>query len=791
MPLVSEQLPNLMNGVSQQAYTMRLPSQAVRQVNGFSSVVEGVNKRLPLKYLAKIIEGKANKAYVHTINRDVSERYVVMIFNGSIKVFDLQGNEKTVAYPDGKGYINAQNPQNVFRCVTLADSTFVVNTEKKVAKSSKKSFTPPAQGVVFIKAVNYDITYTVKIDGAVKATHKTADAYGTKPKVSIGGVVDALVASLKSSLGSGWDVVGEGPTVNIARKDGAEFELDVEDSNGSTMSRAIYDEVQRFTDLPVVCRNNFVVRVIGTEGQSNDDYWLKFRTDSGNQFGAGVWEETVAPDVDVGFDPASMPHQLIRKSNGSFELRRVTWGEREAGNEESSPWPSFVGKTIRDIYYDRKRLCLLSDTNVIMSRAGDFFSYFRRTVVSLLDDDPIDVSASGSKVSILQYAVPFNKNVVIFSGQSQFVIEDKALLASKPPAIKEINAYEIDAGAKPVAVGKTVFFPLRRGAYSSLMEYFIIPETETTDASDVSKHVPTYIPRDIFRLAASTTTDVVLSLNRGNRNRVYVYKYYWAGDQKLQSSHSYFEFREDAEVLGAEFIGDIAYMVVQYNDGVYLETLEMNEGVTDENQGFVTRLDRRVNETHTSTTYDQIADRTTYTLPYTPTNNIMVVTRPEDTPRKGDTAYVTADVVNVSGKTVTVKGDFRHRKVYIGERYSFVYEFSPPVLKTASQTGGSATVGAGRLQLLRWYLMYANTGYFRAEVKSQHRNKYSYVFAGKVLGTSSAKVGEVEMSSGVFPFRVNGKSDRTSITIINDSFLPSYLIGAEWEGRYDRRTSRI
>ena len=41
MPLVNEQIPNLMNGVSQQATTMRMSSQAEEQLNGYSSVVEG------------------------------------------------------------------------------------------------------------------------------------------------------------------------------------------------------------------------------------------------------------------------------------------------------------------------------------------------------------------------------------------------------------------------------------------------------------------------------------------------------------------------------------------------------------------------------------------------------------------------------------------------------------------------------------------------------------------------------------------------------------------------------
>lgn len=48
MPLVNKAISNLINGVSQQPETLRLPSQCEAQINGFSSVVEGLKKRPPL-----------------------------------------------------------------------------------------------------------------------------------------------------------------------------------------------------------------------------------------------------------------------------------------------------------------------------------------------------------------------------------------------------------------------------------------------------------------------------------------------------------------------------------------------------------------------------------------------------------------------------------------------------------------------------------------------------------------------------------------------------------------------
>ena len=46
MPLISRTIPNLVQGISQQPEILRLNSQGTSQVNGFSSVVEGLKKKI-------------------------------------------------------------------------------------------------------------------------------------------------------------------------------------------------------------------------------------------------------------------------------------------------------------------------------------------------------------------------------------------------------------------------------------------------------------------------------------------------------------------------------------------------------------------------------------------------------------------------------------------------------------------------------------------------------------------------------------------------------------------------
>ena len=133
---MNRSIPNMFNGVSQQPPALRLPSQANIQENGMSSVVDGLSKRPPTRHIAKFNDKDTEEVYIHTINRDKFSQYVVMIEDGELYVYDLDGNSIPVDYPDGRSYLNAASPRDNFSAVTVADYTFIVNTKVKVLQSN-------------------------------------------------------------------------------------------------------------------------------------------------------------------------------------------------------------------------------------------------------------------------------------------------------------------------------------------------------------------------------------------------------------------------------------------------------------------------------------------------------------------------------------------------------------------------------------------------------------------------------------------------------------------------------
>ena len=90
MALISQSIKNLKGGISQQPDILRYPDQGSRQVNGWSSETEGLQKRPPLVFL-KTLGGSGDLGqapYIHLINRDEYERYYAVFTGSTIRVFD-------------------------------------------------------------------------------------------------------------------------------------------------------------------------------------------------------------------------------------------------------------------------------------------------------------------------------------------------------------------------------------------------------------------------------------------------------------------------------------------------------------------------------------------------------------------------------------------------------------------------------------------------------------------------------------------------------------------------------
>jgi len=366
--LISTTVPNLINGVSQQADDLRFPSQCDEQINKVSSVVDGLSKRPPLNHIKKLYNSGiiGEDSWWYSINRDLNEQYAVVIRDSQTKedleleIFDLDGTAITIKNDAGsalsdaqKEYLVTSDPKTDLKAVTIADHTIIVNRAVTPVMDTTVSTARDPEGLVFVKLTQYGATFTVRLYNdvtssvasytVVKTTTSTTTNYLENQGAIATLIYTALVGGAVDA-DDDYDISVDGPLIHIKRKDSTDFRLEVE----CTIPDGLFgfkDEVQSFSQLPKDAYDGFTIKVVGNPEDEGDDYWVKFVTNTPgitNRFVEGTWQETIEPGTTTTIDEDKMPHLLI--SNGpDFTFKPATWVNRIVGDTTTNTDPSFIG----------------------------------------------------------------------------------------------------------------------------------------------------------------------------------------------------------------------------------------------------------------------------------------------------------------------------------------------------------------------------------------------------------------------------------------------------------------
>ena len=683
----------------------------------------------------------------------------------------------------------------------------------------------------------------------------------------------------------------DGNLIHISHQDGDDFELTVTDISGDNLVSVYKESSQTFSELPEKAVDGFKLRVAGDPEQGLDDYYVRFNAHADpGRISDGVWMEVAGSDIPYQVDETTMPHLLVRKSDGTFrcqEAGRVsyeitsaddgndrltvktgpggtsnailiedadlvgfegmdtasiglgeesiwyakvissaadeqvielyeeeglstkvtfdvlatvasygyvytadaayetfTWQDRQCGDELVTPDPSFIGKKISDVAYYKNRLAFIAGENAILSESGEFFNFFRTTAAALLDTAPIDVASSHKAVSVLRTAIPYEGTLIIMGDRVQFSLSAPPGLSftAKTAEIRVASNLEI-LDTPPLTSGNSVFFPFSRGDYTGFYEYVHDPNVEGQfEHYEITEQIPQYISGNVTDVAVLPRENLVLAL-AADTDTLYCYKHYKSGNQRLQSAWSKFTF-EGADIRGIGFYDNDLHMVVRRGTNWFIEQVKFKTGRVDSGSTYVTNLDRRIQYVVQESDFNDVANTTTIDVPY----NIEDGDSMEAISTDGLRATVTA--VTGSGDTITLSGDKRGQTLWLGLKYTMLFEFSTQHMM--EQSGQSQNIiSQGRYQLRYGTILHDETGYYSVKVIpsiTSLKNTYEYPMTGRVLGT--IEIGEIPIVTGELRYPIHEKNNEVIIQILNDSPLPSNLMGAEFEATYYIRSVR-
>lgn len=828
---ITQTIPNLIQGMSQRAAAQRDPTQGDLQINGYSSVSMGLRKRPGAQLLAPltITQGGAG-VLSHAILRDKDEKYLAFFSRTGVSVVTLAGEARTVNVTAGAlTYLAAAvNAQTDFKAATVADYTFLSCT--RVVPAMANTFfglgTRPLahEALIWVRQAAYGELYQVTINGTTISVQAPAE-----PVLDTGGgnflenpinveTIAALIdteaeaiANIESSRNGGVIWIRSANQITIKVPEAL-------DGNLSVITQKVDNAVQ----LPATAPNGYMVEVVGDATTTYDNYYLQFENDPDTSvvdtIGRGFWREIPAPGIQWQINAATMPHALVRLPTGQFYfgpldgsvqsgLTLPRWGDRRAGDENTAPEPAFIRTAINDVFIWRNRLCFLAGERVVTSRAGRFFEFWPPTATRVQADDPVEVAAAGTKVSVLRHAVPFQDEVVLFSDQSQFLlgVAGSGILGPGTAEISLLTQYENDVNARPVQVGDAVAFVQPSESNSQLREFRFIPSSGAAvraSAAEMTAQVGSLIPPNVSRLTADNASNFLAVLTRtaGSLHKVFVNKHLWApgpdgGMAKAQNSWSVWEFGCD-EILDVLAVEERLYLVTRYGSGVSLQVVSIEDQLPESPlPAAAVMLDRWVMTTTDSPAgvrlpagvYNATTNTTTWTLPYTIPNGRrhQVITDPRLL------SYGTAKVLGeaTSGTTITAFGNWATTAVAAGAVYKFLYRFSEFRLAAGNQSNTARS--SVRIQLRKALLRYHKSLYFIARVANKGRTPAEYVYSPQILDSQLSELlplddGQYDSADprfidGVFPIPLMANTEHSSLELESEAALPCCFLSLDWQ----------
>jgi len=533
MPAVTQRVNDYLGGVSRQSDDKKLPGQVEECINGYPDPTFGLTKRPGFQHIANLGTGTTyDNSKWFFISRTETEKYIGCITpasGGSTGgIFIWNAITGATAHPTyiGAAQSYLTGARTDYDILTIQDKSIITNRLVTTAAVTAPTPTPNRQATIRLSGTSLNTTYSGTVNGqAFSVTTGSTDGY-VQALTQIKNAIDALGIS-------GLTVTRFKDNVHLERT--SSFTFSVTGGDFEDQANGFQDQVATLAEIPSESVHGHVVK-IANSGLLTSAYFLRFVANDPTTGGDGFWEETVSPDVSTGLNAATMPHQLVNTGVNTFKLEPIPWVNRVVGDDETNKHPSFVGQKINQSFFHNNRLGFLSADTVSMSQSGDFFNMYHASAQTVVDSDPIDLSANALKPVALHSVLPTTQGLVLFSANQQFLMSSSdGILTPSKTSIRTISSYEMDTVVDPVDTGTGISFISKTPSYTRVFTMVTRGENQNPIVSDIGKVVNEWIPSTIDTFIPSAQNQFIAFSGQSTRY-IYFFRQYGEGkDVKLQT----------------------------------------------------------------------------------------------------------------------------------------------------------------------------------------------------------------------------------------------------------------
>lgn len=574
--------------------------------------------------------------------------------------------------------------------------------------------------------------------------------------------------------------------------------VSADDGGDGSMFRAVYNEVDDPSKLSPIHAANKVVR-IRPKG-SPDPYYMIAVPDNPATGGwqTVTWKETAAQIVKPGqvfaigaisndgttFWLGSNPAALQGVIGGSVP----GYAASKCGdlNAEGAV-PYFFGRRVTLLTVFMDRLVIVANGTIFMSRVGDYFNFFRKSMLTVNDDDPIEVYALGAEDDIISKCVTYNKYLFMFGQRKQYSISGRTVLTPKSASVSTAANEQDAMYAQPVVVGNLLYYGKYEDArnqsgpspYAGRINQFQLGLfQDTPETYCVSQQLSRYIRGRPIEFAVLSAPSCLVVRTDGHDNGVYVYSFIDQPGTQARVFDSWSRWQWSPNV------GRII-AITSYQASIYAFVLRYDgSSVFVACEQFVMDSDLSVNP-HLDA--QRPASKFAADQGYINKRNVAVIS---------DGATALANTVERAwlGESNRSFTDFWNRlnaverdAAWTGIAFDSYVELTPPFVRDSND---KALIN-GRLVVGRYTVSVNDTGGMDVWLNSLGDSKQVFAFNGRRVGLSNNQVGRQPITSAALQIPAGRANVEHTLSLHSRKWLPMALTAIEWVGQLFLNSRRV
>ena len=465
------------------------------------------------------------------------------------------------------------------------------------------------------------------------------------------------------------------------------------------------------------------------------------------------------------------------------------WKPRTVGDAITSPMPSFVGRSIDGISFFKNRLVLTSRENVICSQAGDYFSFFASTAITIIASDPVDLSASSLRPIRLKHAIPAPTGLVLFGDNAQyFLTTSTEAFAPNTAEINLLSSYNQSDTIAPIDIGPSFVF-IEEGAKSTTVFEMDLGDNigGKPRVSELTRFLPNYVPAAITNLKISQSAGTLAMSSKQDTRSLYLYRFLQAGETRVSS---WFKWTLPGTIEHFDFYQDIMFVVTKHGSNYVLSRVSLltetpSESLLFDGEYLDVRLD--LFDYKPTLIYDSAADLTHVCFKDgfqdTTLQPVLMFLNPAIS-GYFEEQTLQEDLSQPVGQRyfLTADGNQTTSKFAIGYKYEALAQL--PAFYYIKEEGKKDTINIPRVS--RISVNSYNSGPYRAVVRAEGRDEFSVslpqINANYYLANNIPIIRNAQSTVPIL-----AKGNQFEFELIADSPFPTAFTSLEWEGTYNNK----